>query len=61
MNVRQEWFDDVHGTRTGIATDYCETTLGFDYHPTKCLTSVPRFAATSLTTRCGTMARTRVN
>ena len=41
LNARNEWFDDVHGTRTGFATNYNETTLGFDYHPKKCLSIRP--------------------
>ena len=41
VNFRTEWFDDVHGTHTGIATNYYETTFGFDYHPTKCLSIRP--------------------
>jgi hypothetical protein len=35
LNLRGEWFDDVQGTRTGIATAYEEGTIGFDYHPYK--------------------------
>jgi len=34
---RAEWFDDTNGTRTGIATNYAETTLGLNWHPVKCL------------------------
>jgi hypothetical protein len=37
VNFRQEWFDDNKGTRTGFATNYFETTIGLDYHPTKYL------------------------
>lgn len=33
--VRGEWFDDVNGTRTGIATNYSEVTLGLNWHPFK--------------------------
>lgn len=32
--IRADWFDDVNGTRTGIATNYYETTLGMNWHPT---------------------------
>lgn len=35
--VRAEWFDDVNGTRTGIAANYSEVTLGCNYHPFKFL------------------------
>ena len=35
--ARAEWFDDVNGTRTGIATNYSEVTLGLNYHPFRCL------------------------
>jgi len=35
--VRVEWFDDVNGTRTGIATSYEEVTLGINWHPIKYL------------------------
>jgi len=35
--LRAEWFDDVNGTRTGIATSYSEVTLGTNWHPVKCL------------------------
>ena len=35
--VRGEWFDDTKGTKTGIATDFAEATLGFNWHPTKYL------------------------
>jgi hypothetical protein len=34
LNIRGEWFDDVQGTRTGFATNYCEVTLGLNWHPT---------------------------
>jgi hypothetical protein len=34
---RAEWFDDVKGTRTGIDTNYSEVTLGFNWHPFRCL------------------------
>jgi hypothetical protein len=34
---RVEWFDDVNGTRTGIATNYGEVTLGVNWHPCKYL------------------------
>ena len=34
---RAEWFDDVKGTRTGVDTNYSEVTLGFNWHPFKCL------------------------
>jgi Putative beta-barrel porin-2, OmpL-like. bbp2 len=34
-NFRAEWFDDVNGTRTGIATNYAEATLGLNWHPWK--------------------------
>ncbi len=37
LNGRAEWFLDNHGTRTGIATDYYELTVGLDYHPVKAL------------------------
>lgn len=33
--VRAEWFRDVKGTRAGIDTDYCEVTLGANWHPNK--------------------------
>jgi hypothetical protein len=36
-NFRAEWFDDVHGTRTGVTTDYSEVTLGLNWHPIKCV------------------------
>ncbi len=32
-NFRAEWFDDVKGTRTGVATNYAEVTLGLNWHP----------------------------
>ncbi len=35
--TRLEWFDDVNGTRTGIATNYSEATLGLNWHPVKYL------------------------
>ena len=35
--LRTEWFDDVNGTRTGIATNYAEVTLGCNCHPFRCL------------------------
>jgi hypothetical protein len=34
-NFRAEWFDDVHGTRTGVSTDYAEATFGINWHPCK--------------------------
>lgn len=34
-NFRAEWFEDVQGTRTGIAADYVEVTLGLNWHPCK--------------------------
>lgn len=34
-NFRAEWFDDVRGTRTGVATYYSEVTLGLNWHPCK--------------------------
>lgn len=34
-NFRVEWFDDAQGTRTGVATNYSEVTLGMNYHPFK--------------------------
>jgi hypothetical protein len=34
---RGEWFDDVHGTRTGVRANYEEVTLGLNWHPIKCL------------------------
>jgi hypothetical protein len=34
---RAEWFDDVKGTRTGVATYYSEVTLGLNWHPLKWL------------------------
>ena len=37
LNFRAEWFDDVKGTRTGIATDYSEVTLGLNWHPNRWL------------------------
>ena len=37
LNSRFEWFDDVHGTRTGVSTDYCEVTMGMNWHPTRFL------------------------
>jgi hypothetical protein len=33
--VRGEWFDDVKGTRTGVATNYAAVTGGFNWHPIK--------------------------
>ena len=33
FNVRGEWFNDVRGTRTGVAAAFEEVTAGFDYHP----------------------------
>ena len=35
LNSRAEWFDDVRGTRTGVATNYEEVTLGVNWHPVK--------------------------
>ncbi len=35
--ARLEWFDDVNGTRTGVATNYSEATLGLNWHPVKYL------------------------
>jgi hypothetical protein len=35
INSRIEWFDDVHGTRTGVSTDYEAVTLGLNWHPVK--------------------------
>jgi hypothetical protein len=35
LNSRFEWFDDVHGTRTGVSTNYSEVTLGINWHPVK--------------------------
>lgn len=32
--VRGEWFQDSQGTRTGIAANYSEVTLGLNWHPT---------------------------
>lgn len=37
VQCRAEWFDDYNGTRTGIATNYEEVTLGLNWHPTRCL------------------------
>jgi hypothetical protein len=37
LNSRIEWFDDVNGTRTGVATDYSAVTLGLNWHPTRWL------------------------
>lgn len=37
LQGRAEWFKDVNGTRTGIATDYSEVTLGLNWHPTACI------------------------
>ncbi|MFO0879867.1 MAG: outer membrane beta-barrel protein [Gemmataceae bacterium] len=37
LNFRAEWFDDVNGTRTGIATNYEAVTLGCNWHPTSYL------------------------
>jgi hypothetical protein len=34
---RPGWFRDVKGTRTGIDTNYCEVTLGANWHPNKYL------------------------
>jgi hypothetical protein len=34
---RAEWFDDVQGTRTGVAANYSEVTLGMNWHPVKWL------------------------
>jgi hypothetical protein len=31
--TRAEWFNDVHGTRTGVATAFEEVTVGLDIHP----------------------------
>ncbi len=36
-NFRAEWFDDVNGTRTGLATNYSEVTFGINWHPLKWL------------------------
>jgi hypothetical protein len=33
--LRAEWFDDSNGTRTGVATNYEEVTLGVNWHPRK--------------------------
>lgn len=33
LQGRAEWFDDVNGTRTGIATDYAAVTVGVNWHP----------------------------
>jgi hypothetical protein len=33
LTGRAEWFDDVGGTRTGFDTNYCEVTLGLNWHP----------------------------
>lgn len=33
--LRTEWFDDANGTRTGVATNYEEVTLGVNWHPRK--------------------------
>ncbi|WP_373649978.1 outer membrane beta-barrel protein [Schlesneria sp. DSM 10557] len=35
--LRVEWFDDVQGTRTGVAANYSEVTLGTNWHPNKYL------------------------
>ena len=35
--MRVEWFDDVQGTRTGVAANYSEVTLGTNWHPNKFL------------------------
>ena len=35
--ARVDWFSDVNGTRTGIATDYTEATLGVNWHPNRFL------------------------
>src|SRR5262249_15961545 len=40
-NFRGEWFDDVHGTRTGFSTAYTEFTFGLDYHPYKWISLRP--------------------
>jgi hypothetical protein len=37
LTNRVEWFDDVNGTRTGVAANYGEVTVGLDYHPIPCL------------------------
>lgn len=37
LQGRAEWFDDFNGTRTGIATNYSEVTLGLNWHPTNYL------------------------
>ncbi|MFO0927826.1 MAG: outer membrane beta-barrel protein [Gemmataceae bacterium] len=37
LQGRAEWFDDVNGTRTGIATHYSEVTVGVNWHPTRYL------------------------
>jgi hypothetical protein len=41
VNFRGEWFDDVHGTRTGFSTAYTEFTFGLDYHPYKWISLRP--------------------
>jgi hypothetical protein len=33
--LRVEWFDDVNGTRTGVATNYEAVTFGVNWHPRK--------------------------
>ncbi len=33
LNLRGEWFQDTHGTRTGFAANYAETTIGLNWHP----------------------------
>jgi len=63
LNLRAEWFNDVQGTRTGVASSYEEVTIGLNFMPPPCLnfrpeirgdfSSDPAFgtASTGLTTR----------
>lgn len=41
LNLRGEWFYDVQGTRIGVKGNFEEATVGFDYHPTKCVSFRP--------------------
>jgi hypothetical protein len=49
LNFRAEWYDDVDGRSypggTGFKTNYEETTLGVDYHPTTWLQLRPELRA----------------
>lgn len=41
VNLRGEWFYDVHGVHTGVAGQFGETTLGFGIMPARWLTFRP--------------------